>query len=228
MTRREVIGSAVLCMGGGRSFRGLTDVFAATPGKPTEPPAVTSYVADFITNTRYPDLPPEVIELAKKSILDGIGLALCGSVAKSGEIVRTYLKSNGFVSGAGHGATVIGSSLRAPVRFAAFANAIGIHADDYDDTQLAVAGDRVYGLLTHPTAPVLPAVLAAAETRSMSGKDLMLAYNIGVEVECKIAEAIDPRHYEDGFHSTGTVGALGAAAAVAKIYGFDHARAATA
>ncbi len=63
--------------------------------------------------------------------------------------------------GAAHGATVIGSSLRAPVRFAAFANAIGIHADDYDDTQLAVAEDRVYGLLTHPTAPVLPAALAA-------------------------------------------------------------------
>ena len=55
-------------------------------------PPVTSYVADFITNTRYPDLPPEVIELAKKSILDGIGLALCGSVAQTGEIVRTYLR----------------------------------------------------------------------------------------------------------------------------------------
>ncbi len=51
------------------------------------------------------------------------------------------------------GATVIGSSLKAPVRFAAFANGVGIHADDYDDTQLAVAKDRVYGLLTHPTAP---------------------------------------------------------------------------
>ena len=101
MTRREVIGSALLCIGGGRSFRGLTEAFAAPPGKPPEPPRVTSYVADFITNTRYPDLPPEVIDLAKKSILDGIGLALCGSVAKSGEIVRDYLKSNGFVSGPG-------------------------------------------------------------------------------------------------------------------------------
>ena len=228
MTRREVIGSAVLCIGGGRSFRGLTEAFAATPGKPAEPPPVTSYVADFITNTRYPDLPPEVIQLAKKSILDGIGLALCGSVAQTGEIVRTYLKSNGFVSGAGHGATVIGSSLRAPVRFAAFANAVGIHADDYDDTQLAVAEDRVYGLLTHPTAPVLPAALAAGEVKSITGKDLLLAYNVGVEVECKIAEAIAPRHYEEGFHSTGTIGTLGATAATAKVYGFDRPRVLTA
>jgi len=56
--------------------------------------------------------------------------------------------------------TVIGSSMKAPVRFAAFANAVGIHADDFDDTQLAVAEDRDSGLLTHPTAPVLPAALA--------------------------------------------------------------------
>src|ERR1700744_6415491 len=82
MTRREVIGSAVFCIGGGLSFRGLTEAFAATPGKPPEPPPVTSYVADFITNTRYTDVPAEVIDLAKKSILDGIGLALCGSVAQ--------------------------------------------------------------------------------------------------------------------------------------------------
>ena len=118
--------------------------------------------------------------------------------------------------------------MKAPARFAAFANAIGIHADDYDDTQLAVAEDRVYGLLTHPTAPVLPAALAAAETRSLSGKELLLAYNVGVEAECKIAEAIDPRHYEDGFHSTGTSGALGATVAAAKICGLDRAQLLTA
>jgi 2-methylcitrate dehydratase PrpD len=118
--------------------------------------------------------------------------------------------------------------MRASARFAAFANAIGIHADDYDDTQLAVAEDRVYGLLTHPTAPVLPAALAAGEIRSMPGKELLIAYNVGVETECKIAEAINPRHYEDGFHSTGTVGALGAAAAASKICGFDRAMVITA
>jgi len=228
MTRREVIGSAVFCIAGGGGLHGFTEAFTSSPGKPAEPPAVTSYVAEFITKTRYSDIPPEVIDLAKKSILDGLGLSLCGSVAKTGQIVRTYLEANGFVAGAGHGATVIGSSLRAPVRFAAFANAVGIHADDYDDTQLAVAEDRVYGLLTHPTAPVLPAALAAGEVRSISGKDLLTAYNVGVEVECKIAEAIAPRHYEDGFHSTGTIGTLGATAAVAKVYGFDPPRVQTA
>ena len=123
--------------------------------KETPPPAATAYVTDFILNTKYEDLPPQVLELSKKSILDGLGLALCGSVAKSGGIVRQYLKATGIASGP---ATVIGSNIKAPVRFAAFANGIGIHADDYDDTQLAVAPDRVYGLLTHPSAPALPAV----------------------------------------------------------------------
>src|SRR5581483_6037378 len=173
---------------------------------------------------RYPDIPPEVIDLAKKSILDGIGLALCGSAAESGAIVRKYLASLGLNGGGSGASTVIGSSLRVPPQFAAFANGIGIHADDYDDTQLSAAPDRVYGLLTHPTAPVLPPALALAESRGMTGRDLLLAYCIGVEVETKIAEAINPRHYEDGFHSTGTAGVFGAAAAAAKLYGLDRER----
>ena len=185
----------------------------------TEP--VTDYVARFIVNTRYEDIPNDVLELARKSILDGLGLALCGSAAKTGEIARQYIKSLGFGPGPTGLATVIGSSMKAPVCFAAFANAVGIHADDYDDTQLAVAENRTYGLLTHPTAPVLPAALAVAETRSLSGRELLLAYNVGVEVECKIAEAISPRHYEEGFHSTGTIGVMGAATAVAKLNRFD-------
>src|SRR5258708_6770161 len=171
------------------------DAFAAQrvdQKKPNgKPEAVTRYVADFIFNARYEDIPANVLDLARKSILDGFGLSLCGSVAKSGEIVRQNFKNNG-LSGS-TGATMIGTQLKAPPRFAAFANAVNIHADDYDDTQLAVAEDRVYGLLTHPTAPVLPPTLALAEVRGLSGKDLLLAYNVGVEVECKIAEAIAPR-----------------------------------
>lgn len=220
MTRREMAKLAALGAAVGAR------AFAQKAGTPqTEP--VTDYVARFIVNTRYEDIPKDVLDLARKSMLDGLGLALCGSAAKSGEIVRQYIKSQGFAAGAGS-ATVIGSSLKAPVRFAAFANAVGIHADDYDDTQLAVAENRTYGLLMHPTAPVLPAALAFAETRSLSGKDLLLAYNIGVEVACKIAEAISPRHYEEGFHSTGTMGGLGSASAVAKLNQFDVPRVLTA
>jgi 2-methylcitrate dehydratase PrpD len=118
-------------------------------------------------------------------------------------------------------ATIIGSAQRTSPRFAALVNGISIHADDFDDTQLAAARDRVYGLLMHPTVPVLPAIFALAEQGAMTGKEWMLAYHIGAEVECKIAEAISPRHYQDGFHTTGTCGPFGSAAACAKLLKFD-------
>src|SRR5258706_12960014 len=184
-----------------------------------ENPSLTAYVAEFITRTRTKDIPADVMHLGKRSILDGIGLALSGCVAESGHIVRKHLKPLG--CDAARGCTVIGSGLRMPARFAAFANGLAIHADDYDDTQLAVAKDRVYGLLTHPTAPALPPVLAIAERDRRSGLDMMLAYQVGVEVECKVAEAILPRHYQTGFHSTATCGSGGAAAPAAKILGPD-------
>jgi 2-methylcitrate dehydratase PrpD len=120
---------------------------------------LTHYVAEFVVRTKLSDIPPDVIELGKKSMLDGLGLALAGSVSQLGKITSGYVQSLGV---ARNDATIIGLSRKAPARFAAFVNGIGIHADDYDDTQLAVAPDRVYGLLTHPTAPCLPAALAVA------------------------------------------------------------------
>jgi 2-methylcitrate dehydratase PrpD len=125
-------------------------------------------------------------------------------------------------------ATVIGTSMKVTPRFAAFINSVAIHADDYDDTQLAVAKDRVYGLLTHPTAPALTPALAVGEALSKSGRDVMLAYQLGVEVECKIAEAIAPRHYSEGFHSTATMGTFGSAAGATKLHGFDAVKTARA
>jgi 2-methylcitrate dehydratase PrpD len=187
---------------------------------PVQTAAITDYVAGFVNATKSADIPKDVAHLGKRSVLDGIGLALAGAASHQGEIARKYLENLGIANV--NGSTVIGSSLRLPARFAAFANGLTIHADDYDDTQLAVAKDRVYGLLTHPTAPALPPALAIAERDHRSGLDMMLAYQIGVEVECKIAEAIAPRHYQTGFHSTATCGSIGAAAGAAKLLGLDR------
>jgi len=192
---------------------------AETPaGDFAKAPGLTEYVGKFIASTKYEDIPQDVIELGKKSILDGLGLALAGSRAQMGAICREYVAHLGIC---GAKATIIGSSKKTSPRFAAFVNGVSIHADDFDDTQLSAARDRVYGLLVHPTVPVLPALLALAEGRAISGKEFMLAYHLGVEVECKIAEAISPRHYQDGFHSTGTCGPFGSSAACAKLLQFD-------
>lgn len=182
-------------------------------------PKLTTHTAEFVVNLKLADIPVEALELGKKSILDGLGLALSGSKAETWKLIQEYLKPFGFPPRGG--AAVLGSAVRLPARFAAFANGVAIHVDDYDDTQLAVGKDRVYGLLVHPTVCVLPAALATAEVETKSGKDLLVAYHSGVEVECKIAEAISPRHYEDGFHSTGTCGVFGGAAACAKLKGLD-------
>ena len=187
---------------------------------PTAPESsLTAYVAQFVIGTKASAIPADVMRLGKRSVLDGIGLALAGNAAESGHIVRTYLKSLGIPTG--KGATVIGTSMKVPARFAAFANGIAIHADDYDDTQLAVAKDRVYGLLTHPTAPALPPVLALGEIGNRSGLDVLAAYQVAVEAETKICEAINPRHYDHGFHSTATIGALAAAAGASRMMGLN-------
>jgi 2-methylcitrate dehydratase PrpD len=182
-------------------------------------PSITGEIAAFVADARLREVDDEVRHLAKRSIIDGIGLALAGSVSECARISGDYLAAMGLPGD--RGAAVIGTSLRVPARFAAFANGMAIHADDYDDTQLAVAKDRVYGLLTHPTAPALPPVLALAECHERSGAEVLTAYLVAVEVECKVAEAIAPRHYQQGFHSTGTCGAIGAAAGAAKVLRLD-------
>jgi 2-methylcitrate dehydratase PrpD len=225
MRRREFLKSttsvaaALGLSGSGASA--LNNASADQPPKEASFPKVeklTARVAEFVVSTRLSEISEETIELGKKSILDGLGLALSGSKAETAPMIEKYVQSLGCGSG---GAAVLGSAVRLPPRFAALANGIAIHVDDFDDTQLASAKDRVYGLLVHPTVCVLPAALATAEVSGKSGKELLLAYHVGVEVECKIAEAISPRHYQDGFHSTGTCGVFGGTAACARLKGLD-------
>lgn len=180
--------------------------------------SLTVGTSEFIGSTQLADVPDRVRHLAKRSILDGLGLAIAGSRSEPARISRSEIESYRCAS---EEASVLGAGISVPARFAAFLNGLSIHADDYDDTQLAVAEDRVYGLLTHPTAPVLPVVLALGERRGSTGAEALIGYLVGVEVETKISEAIDPRHYDAGFHSTGTVGTIGAGAAGARMLGLS-------
>src|SRR5262245_23936814 len=170
-------------------------------------PGLTRYVADFIVNTKYEDIPDQVVALGKKTLLDGFGLALAGSASVVAPVVRQYLGTLGLNGKA----TVVGTALKVPARFAAFANGGSIHADDYDDT----------GSALHVAAPVLPPAFALCEERHRSGRDLMVAFHVGVEAASKIGDAIFPRHDREGFHTTGTIGSFGSAAACAKLRGLN-------
>src|SRR4051794_26675571 len=126
LTRRRLVSAAL----GGVTLAAAqsTKTQKADSSKAAPAEGLTHYVADFIVKTTYADIPAEVIEAGKKSILDGFGLALSGSVAETGDRSRKYVSSLGLSAGK---ATVIGSALKAPPRFAALLNGIAIHADDY-------------------------------------------------------------------------------------------------
>jgi 2-methylcitrate dehydratase PrpD len=174
---------------------------------------LTEELATFVSKTSYRDVAPEVIRRARGFILDGLGVIVAGSTEKGARIVQEYIRR---MQGAGE-ATVVGGGFAAPAAKAALVNGVSGHAMDYDDTQLSTSKESVYGLLTHPTTPVLAAVLGVGEREGISGKEMLLAYILGVEVECRVADAIDPRHYQSGFHSTATIGGLGAAMAIGKM-----------
>ena len=179
---------------------------------------VTAEMAAFIADTADGDIPDEVIARGKLHMLDALGLALAGARAPVSTIARDHLKALGAGLGA---ATVLGTDMRTAPRFAAFANGAAMHADNFDDTNPQPKATRNGGI--HATAAVLPAVLAVAEPDGRSGRDVATAFHVGVEVACKLSHCMGARHYEGGFHTTGTLNAFGAAAAAAKLYGLDAA-----
>src|SRR5262249_58521029 len=109
-----------------------------------------------------------------------------------------------------------GRSERVDALSAAFLNAASGNVFDFDDTHLRT--------VIHPTAPVVPALFALAELRPVCGRDLLLAFALGVEIECRLGNAISPEHYARGWHITSTFGTIGAAAASGKRLSLDAER----
>ncbi len=175
--------------------------------------SATRVVCDFIARTGIGDLPAELLAEGRRCVTDGVGVILAGSTESCSQIVREQIGE----TGGRPQAAILGTTERAPAPLAARANGTAGHALDFDDTQLSRLPDRIFGLLTHPTVAPLAATLALAERENASGARFLEAFLVGFEVECRIAEAIHPRHYREGFHSTATIGTLGAAAAGAKL-----------
>ncbi len=175
-------------------------------------PGVTQNLARFAVEARWADIPEPVRHQAKRALLNFFAVALAGCRAAPVEIA---LKSLAEFS-AGRPATVIGRSERIDALSAAFLNAASANVLDFDDTHVAT--------VIHPTAPVVPALFALAELRRVSGADLLLAFILGVEIECRIGRAISPGHYAKGWHITATCGVFGAATGAGKLLGLDPER----
>jgi 2-methylcitrate dehydratase PrpD len=166
--------------------------------------------ARFLENMSYDQLPKDVVELAKRAVLDYIGVAIPGS----SQAVTQNLMHWASVRSWGKSASIIGSDLKMDIEHAALINAAAGHALDFDDTSWATIG--------HPTTVILSALLAVAEERGSSGKELLLAYIAGVEVAHKVADLMMPEASERGWHTTGIFYTFGTAAATCQLMGLDE------
>src|SRR5947209_10683231 len=170
---------------------------------------LTRTLAAQASTVTYDALPEPVRELARQCVLDDCGVALAGA---DDPLVRILLDEMMEAGGAEQTA-IIGHPARLPMLAAALVNGAIGHALDYDDVNLAMPG--------HPSVAILPGLLALAEQRRSSGREVIAAFVAGYETACRIGSALRPGHYDRGFHATGTVGCLGAAAACARLLGLD-------
>ena len=173
---------------------------------------ISATLARFCTQARWSDLPAAVQHEAKRALVNFFATAIAGSRDPALDAAVAVFAS--FRSA--NDCHLIGRSeagSRTDMLHAASLNAMAGNVHDYDDTHLPT--------IIHPTAPVAPALFALAQTRLVSGEDLLLAFALGVEVECRLGNAISPGHYQRGWHITSTCGVFGAAAACARLLKLD-------
>ena len=170
---------------------------------------VTRRLAEFVVGSQVADIPASVRHEATRSLVNWLGCALGGS--RHDAVQRALAALRPFAGAAE--ATVIGRHERLDLPHAALVNGMSSHVLDFDDTHLRT--------LLHPSAPVAPSLLALAERQPLSGQSFLHAFVLGVEVECRIANAIYAAHNVSSY-ITGTAGVFGAAAAAGRVLGLDE------
>ena len=155
--------------------------------------------AAFAADLRWEDIPESVRHEAKRSILNIIATAFSGCrepAVDKALVAMTPFSSGGAVS-------LVGRPERCDPLLAAYLNAMAANIFDYDDNHPAT--------IIHPSAPLAPALFAWAEHFGASGQNLLRAFVLGGEIECRLGNAISPYHYTRGWHITSTCGVFGAA-----------------
>ncbi|MGP1615174.1 MAG: MmgE/PrpD family protein, partial [Pollutimonas bauzanensis] len=170
-------------------------------------PPVTRILAEYIVNHPSQGWSAEVEHEAHRTFMNWLGCAIGASQHEAGQAALAAVQ----VLEPSAQATVLGRKEKVDIAGAALINGITSHTFDFDDTHLKT--------IIHPAGPVCSALLALAEHTGASGRQLIDALIIGIDVSCRVGNMIYPDHYDRGWHITGTTGGLGAAAACARLLG---------
>lgn len=157
-------------------------------------------------------IPAEATELIRRAFLDTIGVALLGTRLESSAIAARV----GLAQVGSGPCSIWGRARKTDVLTSALVNGTSAHAELFDDNSAP--------MIAHPSAPLVPALLALAQARRLSGTEVMVGYCAGFEVGVTLGRALNPRHYEDGWHATSVLGTLAGAAGCARLLGLDAAR----
>jgi 2-methylcitrate dehydratase PrpD len=169
--------------------------------------STSKQLAGVLATTRFDDLPANVVNDTRRSILDWLGSALAGALEPPARMARQIV--GGF--GTSNEASVFAGG-RSSAAGAALANGVASHILELDDIHK--------GSTVHAAAPVIPAALAVAERERANGRDFLLAVTVGYEAALRVGEAVNPSHYRF-WHPTGTAATFGAAAAAGSLLGLD-------
>jgi 2-methylcitrate dehydratase PrpD len=178
----------------------------------TAAPPITGILADFVAKHPSRGWDAGVEREAHRTVLNWVG---CAIGASDHPTVRAALAAVQELAPSAQ-ASILGRRERVDMGSAALLNGITSHTFDYDDTHLRT--------IIHPAGPVASAALALAEHRGATGRQLIDAVVLGIDVSCRVGNMIYPDHYDRGWHITGSTGMLGAAAACSRLLALDPAR----
>ena len=179
--------------------------------------AALDTVAGFVASATIPE---SARPRAAVAVLDTIGVALAGASEPAARAVRATISARRHPPQAVAAPTdapcsIWGAGAHASAADAALANGTAAHALDYDD--------MCFISLAHPSAPLVPAIVAAAELAGASGRAVIDAYVVGFEIQALFGRLMNPRHYQRGWHCTSTLGVLSSAAGASRLLGLDAA-----